>query len=120
MADAKKSDGDRILDCLKNISVKTHDPHNEGQKLGPDFRTDWDAKVKVVKESFHPEQINLINTPRVQDATELLDDEQDIDGQTTQPSPQMNGQELHQDLAEKNQERLKRRCSRRIVGNAGD
>ena len=65
------------------------------------FRTDRDAKAKVVKESFHPEEINLINTPRVQDATELLDDEQDIDGQTTQPSPQKNGQELHQDLAEK-------------------
>ena len=65
------------------------------------FRTDREAKKEAVKESFHTIDINLINTLRVEDATKLLDDKQDIDGQTTQPSPQKKGQEIHQDLAEK-------------------
>lgn len=93
MACAGIIDTDKILDVLEKISDENQPnrPHSAASILGSEFKTQTDAKVKALKDSFDPKLIYLRD--------QSLSDKQDIWRQTTQ-SPKTMGKKFHQNLAD--------------------
>ncbi|XP_029183186.2 uncharacterized protein LOC114951143 [Acropora millepora] len=109
MACSGKSDRDVILEVLEKIShencavAKRHNhPSSAGDFLGSSFQKGKKAKVKALKNSFHPKTIHLIEKTRGK-ASKQPSDEQEKGEQTTQLplSPQHGGIKHHIRLAEK-------------------
>lgn len=94
MARAGIIDTDKILDVLEKISDENQPnrPHSAASILGSEFKTQRDAKVKALKDSFDPKLIDLRDR-------KSRSDKQDEWRQTTQ-TPKRMGKGYHQNLAD--------------------